>query len=585
MPAPHRKGRRETLSRRPPVVAADPGLAQQSVTREEKQSAGLSALLALATRTAPPAPHLRRGAASGHALQHFQDESALTAPHDRLIDSRSARWYWPLLAVLTVQAGLSVHLMWANTAFTDEARYLQAGHLEIAHWLHGTQIPGFASNFSGAPVIYPPLGALADSIGGLAAARMLSLILMLAATALLWAVTSRWWGRQAGFFAAALWAVMGPALHLSAFATYDAMALFLLAVATWCAVRAGRHRDAAGWMVLSGTALVLANGTDYATVLYDPVVIALAVLSGFPRPGGIRAFARGGMLLTHGAIIAWVLLAAGGSSYLTGLKATLLSQAAGDSSVTSVLAASRDWIGVTLAAALAGVFLSLADRLKWHARLILLVLAGAALLAPAEQARLHALGSLDKQAAFGAWFAAIAAGYAMTRLMVWVRPRLARHVAVALLSATLLPVAALGWAQSTQMANWPGAANLVAFLRPRVSGSDRILAEASAVPAYYLQGTSWKQWSDTLSITLPSGAVIGTRQSAIPFLDALRAHYFSFVVLSYTGTPGIDRTIANFLRLSKNYVLIKKVPFSGHLAGSYTVWEYKNARKSQAGHA
>ena len=59
-----------------------------------------------------------------------------------------------MLIVLAVQAVLSVRLVWADTAFQDEATYLWAGHLEWAHWLHGTPIPPFPTYFSGAPVIY-----------------------------------------------------------------------------------------------------------------------------------------------------------------------------------------------------------------------------------------------------------------------------------------------------------------------------------------------------------------------------------------------------------------------------------------------
>ena len=140
---------------------------------------------------------------------------------------------WPLLAVLAVQAALSVRLLRADTAFQDEALYLWAGHLQWAHWLHGTPIPPFPYYFSGAPVIYPPLGALADGIGGLAGARVLSLVFMLGATGLAWGTAARLFGRRAAFFAAALFAVLGPTLHLGAFATYDAMALFLVALAAW----------------------------------------------------------------------------------------------------------------------------------------------------------------------------------------------------------------------------------------------------------------------------------------------------------------------------------------------------------------
>ena len=102
---------------------------------------------------------------------------------------------WQLLAVLAIQAALSASMVRASTAFGDEALYLSAGHLEWSHWLHGTQIPLYQTWFSGAPVIYPPIGAIADSLGGLTAARLLSLVFMLGATTLLYFTTARLTGR------------------------------------------------------------------------------------------------------------------------------------------------------------------------------------------------------------------------------------------------------------------------------------------------------------------------------------------------------------------------------------------------------
>ena len=66
----------------------------------------------------------------------------------------------------------------------------------------------FPSYFSGAPVIYPPLGAVADSLGGLAAARVLSLGFMLGVTSLLWATAGRLYGRRAALLAAGLFATL-----------------------------------------------------------------------------------------------------------------------------------------------------------------------------------------------------------------------------------------------------------------------------------------------------------------------------------------------------------------------------------------
>ena len=108
--------------------------------------------------------------------QSAEPYAPATAPAERTAAShrspRTARvrvpGNWPLVAVLAVQTILSLRLVGADTAFQDEALYLWAGHLEWAHVLHGTPIPQFPSYFSGAPVIYPPLAALADSVGGLA---------------------------------------------------------------------------------------------------------------------------------------------------------------------------------------------------------------------------------------------------------------------------------------------------------------------------------------------------------------------------------------------------------------------------------
>src|ERR1700730_5190420 len=200
--------------------------------------------------------------------------------------TRKVRMPWPLLAVLAVQAALSASLVRTRTAFGDEALYLSAGHLEWSHWLHGTQIPAYQTWFSGAPVMYPPVGAIADSLGGLAAARLLSLVFMLGVTSFVWSTTARLLAdERAAFFAAALFAVLAPTLHLGSYATYDAPALLLLAAATRCAagVRGGEH--AARRMVAAGLLLALANATKYATALFDPTVLSVTMLSAWPDAG------------------------------------------------------------------------------------------------------------------------------------------------------------------------------------------------------------------------------------------------------------------------------------------------------------
>ena len=72
---------------------------------------------------------------------------------------------------------------------------------------------------------------------------------MLGATALLYGVTRRMFGRRAALFAAGLFAGTGSVQFLGALATYDAMALFLLALATWLGVRAVATQSAARYLL------------------------------------------------------------------------------------------------------------------------------------------------------------------------------------------------------------------------------------------------------------------------------------------------------------------------------------------------
>ena len=82
--------------------------------------------------------------------------------------------------------------------------------------------------------------------------------------------------------------------------------------------------------------------------------------------------------------------------------------------MTIVLQRAYVWTSLILVLAVLGAVL--ASRRRGPERLLPAVLAAAALLVPAEQARLHTTVSLHKHVVFGAWFAAIAAGYAMARL-------------------------------------------------------------------------------------------------------------------------------------------------------------------------
>jgi hypothetical protein len=466
---------------------------------------------------------------------------------------------WPLLAVLAVQVALSASMVRANTAFGDEALYLSAGHLDWSNWLHGTRLPDYPTWFSGAPVLYPPIGAIADSLGGLTAARLLSLAFMLGVTSLAWGTAVRLLAdKRAAFFAAALFGVLAPTLHLGSFATFDALALLLLAAAAWCAVRARASRDAgagasrvqARWMIAAGILLALANATKYATALYDPTVLCLAFLSSWPA-GWKAALRRVALLASVLVAVIAVLLALGGPGYLTGISMTTTGRVNGGASTWLVVAEAWSWTAVILVPAVLAAVVC-AVRRQWPQALLLAVLALSALLAPADQARIQTTTSLDKHVDFGAWFAAIAAGYLLSALSQ-------RRAVLAVALAALIPVTTLDTVQAHAMLNWPDVTQLVKVVRPMTGHGGHFLVETTDILQYYLPGTTWQQWSSTRSDNLEY------------YQQAIAQHYFSVVILSYNTTLSTDYAIALDLARSSGYQLMAKVG-SGQTV--FYVWEY-----------
>jgi hypothetical protein len=477
---------------------------------------------------------------------------------------------WPLLCILAVQATLSLQLVWSNTAFGDEGLYLWAGHLEIAHWLHGTPIPAFPTYFSGAPVIYPPIGAVADSLGGLAAARILSLAFMLAASAFLWATASALLSRRAAFFASALWATLASTQFLGAFATYDAMSLLLMTIAAWCVVRAGTREKAAGWLTAAAAALALANAAKYASGIFDPVVLALAVIASQPTMSWRRAVARGGTLLAYLAAVIVFLVTLGGGEYVTGIVQTTLGRASGTSTAVQVYREAWQLTAIVIVVALAGVLIGLIAERGWQPRLLLIVLAGAACLVPVEQARVHTTFSLQKHVDFGAWFAAIAAGYAIDVIVSHLQRKPLRWLTAAAFGVALIYPAHVGVAQARiRFHDWPNSESLVGALREVLPGtSGPIMVSTPDVAEYYLpEGTQWYRWSNLYTIRQLNGRalssrVIGQGLSAAPYAARIRRGFFSIVVTNLSGSNApFARQLVPLLVHSTHYQLAATIPY------------------------
>ena len=487
----------------------------------------------------------------------------------RIRKPRLAARPWPLLTVLVVQAVLSLRFVWSNTAFQDEALYLRAGHLEWARWLHGAPVPNFPGYFSGAPILYPPLGALADSVGGLAAARVLSLGFMLGVTAFLWTTTARLYGQRAALLAAALFATLAGTQFLGALATYDAMALFLLALAAWLGVRSAECQRWARAILLvtAGVVLAAADAVKYATALFTPVVIVVVAMTVWRKHGRGAGLAGGSAVLGSWLLVIIVAIEAGGREYWLGITTSTLARPESSVPVTAVLERSYIWTSLILVLAVLGAVL--ASRGEARGKFLPAVLAAAGLLAPAEQARLHTAVSLQKHVVFGAWFAAIAAGYAMARLSRvdhgygWA-PVMALPIAASTLFGSM--------GQATSLfAVWPNSANVISVLRAEAGfHPGNYLAEDYDVEAYYLRpDIPWQRWSSTYHYSYP-----GTPAGPASYAAAITRHYFSLVILNFGDTASVDRQIVADMRDAGGYYIVAH-------AGRFTVWASQDPKATR----
>jgi hypothetical protein len=485
---------------------------------------------------------------------------------------------WPLLAILTVQVALSFRLLHADSAFGDEALYLYSGHQMLAHWLHGSVVQDYPLYFSGSPAVYPPLGALADSLGGLLAARLLGLGFVLGATILLYRTTKTLFGAPEATLATALFASLAGTQFLSAFATYDPMALFLLAAAATLAV--GRPYDESlaaniRLFIASPVLLVLANATKYATALYDPVVIALAALA--PALQGAHHVNAWKAAIRYASCVAVIMGAAlllAGPKYWTGIAYTTVARGSRQPGMGQpsglVLHLAWQWVGVVVVLAVIGVAVAGLRHKLGPVTLLAATLAVAVTLAPLNQARIGTTVSLHKHVVFGAWFGVIVAAHAL-----WPVVRAHRWRATVLATAGLAILIGFTATQASALVDWPheNPAFITALAGVVHPGTDRYLLEDhSAIPAYYVGDVSSLQWKEAASYTYTDPATGQSLTGNAALTDAVRHRAFAEIILD--GAEPQDGVVTAAIREFRDYTPIAQLPPDTLGSGApYTVWQ------------
>jgi dolichyl-phosphate-mannose-protein mannosyltransferase len=164
-----------------------------------------------------------------------------------------------------------------SSAYMDESVYVVYGRMFLAGHFEAPLAHPLQWSFGW--YLWPMLAALADRIGGLLAVRELAALLGTLTVAATYGFASRVFSKTVGLGAAAVMAVLGPAVMVSRIATRDSGALCFLALGLWafaCAWQGNRKRQ---W-ALAGLAFFAAFLCKYLVAIYFPLLVVMALWKG-----------------------------------------------------------------------------------------------------------------------------------------------------------------------------------------------------------------------------------------------------------------------------------------------------------------
>ena len=518
------------------------------------------------------------------------------------------RWI-PIAIVLCGQALLTARLIHVSSASGDEGRYIYAGHQLIHELFDGGGSPYYETYFSGAPVIYPVLAAMADHLGGIVAVRLMSTAFMLTASGLLYGAGRRLFGYWPGVVAAGLFGGIGLTQDLGALATHDALALMLTAASAYCAVRTSdTDRNPNRWLVLVPVMLLAANAAKYATLIFDPVVIGMAALQVLPS-GWRRVLTRGVALgVTTGAALALAAFLAG-RAYINGFLFSTLDRKAGSFSVfaavrvppRTIVGDTFQWVGFILILGVLALVLSLTireDRRRCGLMIGLLLFAG--LLVTIESLHLMTVESMRKHDDIGIWFTCMAAGYLLARPSALARPKVARvalaaamPLAIVLSGAHYSRLARSTYEAGTSLERRTAFADLKPYLE--VPGGRYLIGGLDNEQLVYSDHLSipWYRLYDDVYIKYPvpgkGGDTHGEAQGPAclqphpycMYLEgvagwkaAIKVHFFALISMLGEHDSKQDLQIESLVRHNSGYVLLTDI-------GGAPTWVYPPAYKNE----
>jgi 4-amino-4-deoxy-L-arabinose transferase-like glycosyltransferase len=182
---------------------------------------------------------------------------------------------WLLLVVIVVGGfWLRGHDPLYTTAFQDEHTYVMFGNMFLGnHFEYPYEEP---LRYSMGWYLWSIMAALAHRAGGLAGVRLLSAALGALTVLAVFGFARRLFGWQAGLSAAAIFAVAGPPIWAFRIATYDAGAIFFLAVGLWLYAKAWDEERDLVWLA-AAAAMFAAFLSKYIVAIFFPALVVLTL--------------------------------------------------------------------------------------------------------------------------------------------------------------------------------------------------------------------------------------------------------------------------------------------------------------------
>jgi hypothetical protein len=481
-------------------------------------------------------------------------------PHRRT--ERAYRWINRLPSIVIVTVMSMLVMLLRNGAMIDEALYINAGNDYLHHLTQGTPTPDHGAVLSGAPVLYPILAALLNAAGGLWLVRLFSLACMIVAVFAVQRWTTNMTGsRRDGILAALAFAFTGPVIFLGAFATFDAVAVMLLAVGMALGTSYNRNLWTA---VIAGLVLALAVATKYTAGVFVPVAVAVILLA-VPYAWKRAAVVAGSCVATLGvAYLLWGDTVAGGLKFTTTQREAL---APTDPSVLVALLMLNLLLLFLLA--LWGGFRYLYPKGQGRAKhrsalLVPVILIGAGLALPVAQISIGEGVSFTKHTAYSALFLAPLAGVALasiSRGMLKLGPIIGLSVLIIF----------VGYGRSQAMyTEWVDVKPALTMIEYNPKPGLYVSSSADVLKYYTAGEHPQIDWETTFVL------YYGGEQA---IKEAIETGKYQMVLLrnSSTGNPEQDTaqaTLLNALAASDKYELVTdSLPVGGYRAENWVIYE------------